>query len=232
VEALEGGDEALLRSVEIASTTSWPRNDKSTQATGWYISRMTDRPTTRLLVALLLLACRAPAAPAKTAATITPITTADLQQAAVAAVLAAPWDSDPSGWGTLCSIAAPCDTLIVEPRVVLLPAQAPAFFVPANRPQEVLLTAGYVPPGPVGGKQFRLGDWQACSGDRDTPAWRMARRGCVALGVARSEAPTSASAVTFALMTATPAKGLGWPRVRMTKREGEWHATLLSNATQ
>jgi len=161
-----------------------------------------------------------------------PITAGELQQAAVAAVLAAPWDSDPSGWGTLCSAAAPCDTLVVEPRVVLLPSQAPAFFVPANRPQEVQLTAGYLPAGPAGGKQLRLGDWQVCSGDRDTRSWRKVRRGCVALGVARSEAATSASAVTFALMTATPARGLGWPRVRMTKREGEWHATLLSNASQ
>ena len=193
---------------------------------------MTHRPTARLLLAISLLACRAPAAPPKSAATITPITAGDLQQAAVAAVLAAPWDNDPSGWGTLCSTTAPCDTLVVEPRVVLLPAQAPAFFVPANRPQEVLLTAGYLPAGVTGGKLFRLGDWQECSGDRDTRAWRKVRRGCVALGVARSEAATSASAVTFALMTATPAKGLGWPRVRMTKREGLWHATLLSNATQ
>ena len=159
---------------------------------------MTTPPSARLLVAVLLLACRAPAAPPKPAATTTPITAADLQQAAVAAVLAAPWDKDPSGWGTLCSTAAPCDTLVVEPRVVLLPAQPPAFFVPANRPQEVLLTAGYLPAGAAGGKLFRLGDWQVCSGDRDTPAWRKVRRGCVALGVARSEAATSASAVTFA----------------------------------
>ena len=193
---------------------------------------MTDHLNARLLAAVLLLACGAPAAPPKPATTLTPLTAGDLQQAAVAAVLAAPWDNDPSGWGTLCSTAVPCDTLVVEPRVVLLPAQAPAFFVPANRPQEVLLTAGYLPPGSAGGKLIRLGDWQACSGDRDTPGWRKVRRGCVALGVARSDTVTSASAVTFALMTATPAKGLGWPRVRMTKREGEWHATLISNATE
>jgi hypothetical protein len=193
---------------------------------------MTDRPIAPFLVAVLLMACGRPAPTPKPAASVTPITAADLQQAAVAAVLAAPWDADPSGWGTLCTPAAPCDTLVVEPRVVVLPAQAPAFFVPANRPQEVLLTDGYLPTGAAGGKRFRLGDWQECSGDRDTRAWRKVHRGCVALGVARSEAVTSASAVTFAMMTATPARGLGWPRVRMTKREGEWHATLISNATE
>lgn len=193
---------------------------------------MIDHLSPRLLVTTLLLACGAPAPPASTASAATPITAGDLQQAAVAAVLAAPWDADPSGWGTLCSPAAPCDTLVIEPRVVVLPAQAPAFFVPANRPQEVLLTAGYLATGPAGGKRLRLGDWQECSGDRDLPAWRKVHRGCVALAVARSEAVTSASGVTFALMTATPAKGLGWPRVRMTKREGEWHATLISNATE
>jgi hypothetical protein len=193
---------------------------------------MIVHPSLRLIVTSLLLACGAPAPRAGSAPAATPITAGDLQQAAVAAVLAAPWDADPSGWGTLCSPAAPCDTLVVEPRVVVLPAQAPAFFVPANRPQEVLLTVGYLPSGPAGGKRLLLGDWQVCSGDRDTPAWRKARRGCVALAVARSEAFTSTSGVTFALMTATPAKGLGWPRVRMTRREGEWHATLISNATE
>jgi hypothetical protein len=192
---------------------------------------MTTRPASRLLLAVSLLACGAPSAAPRPAATATPITSADLQQAAVAAVLAAPWDADPSGWGTLCSSAAPCDTLVVEPRVVVLPGTPPAFFVPANRPQETLLTAGYLPAGRVGGKLLRLGDWQECSGTRDTPAWKKVHRGCVALGIARAEEVTSASAVTFALMTATPARGLGWPRVRMTKREGQWHATLVSNST-
>ena len=192
---------------------------------------MTIRSIAPFLCVALLLACGTPGPTPKPATTITPITASDLQQAAVAAVLAAPWDADPSGWGTLCSATAPCDTIIVEPRVVVLPGTPPAFFVPANRPQEVLLTAGYLPAGFAGGKLLRLGDWQECSGARDTPAWRKVHRGCVALGVARSEEVTSASAVTFALMTATSAKGLGWPRVRMTKREGEWHATLVSNTT-
>jgi hypothetical protein len=192
---------------------------------------MTDRLIVPLLAALLLAGCGQSAVPPRPAASTTPITSADLQQAAVAAVLAAPWDADPSGWGTLCSSAAPCDTLVVEPRVVVLPGTPPAFFVPANRPQEALLTDGYLPAGPVGGKLLRLGDWQECSGARDTPAWKKVHRGCVALGIARAEEVTSASAVTFALMTATPATGLGWPRVRMTKREGQWHATLVSNST-
>jgi hypothetical protein len=192
---------------------------------------MTDRLIVPLLTAVLLTGCGNSAERPRPAATTTPITSADLQQAAVAAVLAAPWDADPSGWGTLCSGAAPCDTLVVEPRVVVLPGTPPAFFVPANRPQETLLTAGYLPAGPVGGKLLRLGDWQECSGARDTPGWKKVHRGCVALGIARAEEVTSASAVTFALMTATPARGLGWPRVRMTKREGQWHATLVSNST-
>ena len=113
------------------------------------------------------------------------------------------------------------------------PAQAPAFFVPANRPQEVLLTAGYLPdrpggrqavsPGRLAGVQRRPGHplpGARCGGAAWPSAWRAPRP------------PPRPPAVTFALMTATPAKGLGWPRVRMTKREGEWHATLLSNATQ
>jgi len=31
--------------------------------------------------------------------------------AALAAIAAAPWDADPTGWGTLCTAQAPCDTL-------------------------------------------------------------------------------------------------------------------------
>ncbi|MEP6687903.1 MAG: hypothetical protein ABJC36_06105, partial [Gemmatimonadales bacterium] len=94
------------------------------------------------LAALLVAACREntqprqPESPART-----PPTEAAIGQAAVAAVLAAPWDTDPAGWGTLCSIEVPCDTVVVEPRIVALPAQAPAFFVPDARDLAATLTA-------------------------------------------------------------------------------------------
>ena len=91
---------------------------------------------------LMLAACQAPPPPAREAASRprTPPTEAAIGQAAVAAVVAAPWDRDPAGWGTLCSPAAPCDTVVVEPRIVALPAQAPAFFVPEARDLVATLT--------------------------------------------------------------------------------------------
>ena len=94
------------------------------------------------LAGLVLAACQAPPPPAREPASQprTPPTEAAIGQAAVAAVVAAPWDRDPAGWGTLCSPAAPCDTVVVEPRIVALPAQAPAFFVPEARELAATLT--------------------------------------------------------------------------------------------
>ena len=80
---------------------------------------------------LALAACREPPRPPAEPPR-TPPSESDIVGAALAAVGAAPWDADPTGWGTLCTVEAPCDTVVVEPRVVMLPAQAPAFFVPAG----------------------------------------------------------------------------------------------------
>src|SRR5690348_16465978 len=89
---------------------------------------------------LLIGACTAPPAKAPAASVRTPPTAAAIGEAAVAAVAAAPWDHDPTGWGALCSADAPCDTLVAEPRIVALPAQAPAFFVPDRRDEAAKLT--------------------------------------------------------------------------------------------
>ena len=61
------------------------------------------------------------------------------------------------------------------------------------------------------------------------PAWSKGRVACVAFGVAGIESARS-DAITFALMVATPAKGLSWPRVRVTRPRESWRGRLLSNA--
>ena len=187
------------------------------------------------LAAILLgaLACRAPdrkpaAAPARQDA---PPTEAAIGHAALAALAAAPWDTDPSGWGSLCTSAAPCDTLVVEPRVVALPAQAPAFFVPERRDAVATLTPYGLTLAGVPGRHLRLGAWRDCSTKRDAPAWSKARVACVALGVAGAESARS-DAITFALLVATPARGLSWPRVRVTRPRESWRGRLLSNASR
>jgi hypothetical protein len=180
------------------------------------------------------LACNAPPprrATVPTARQDTPPTEAAISQAALAALAAAPWDADPSGWGSLCSAKAPCDTLVVDPRVVVLPAQAPAFFVPDRRDAAATLSAYALTLTGVPGRQVRLGAWRECSSRRDLPAWARARVACVALGVAGVESARS-DAITFALMVATPAKGLSWPRVRATRPRESWRGRLLSNASE
>jgi hypothetical protein len=161
----------------------------------------------------------------------TPPTESAIGQAALAALAAAPWDVDPSGWGSLCSSKAPCDTLVVEPRVVALPAQAPAFFVPERRDVAATLSAYALTLSAVPGRQVRLGAWRDCSSRRDLPAWAKARVACVALGIAGTESARS-DAITFALMVATPAKGLSWPRVRATRPREVWRGRLISNASE
>ena len=189
--------------------------------------------TTVLLLATVL-ACDAPP-PRRSAAPSprqdTPPTEAAISQAALAALAAAPWDVDPSGWGSLCSAQAPCDTLVLDPRVVALPAQAPAFFVPDRRDAAATLSAYALTLAGVPGRMVRLGAWRECSSRRDLPAWAKGRVACVAMGIAGVEAARS-DAITFALMVATPAKGLSWPRVRATRPRESWRGRLISNASE
>jgi hypothetical protein len=193
---------------------------------------MTRPPTYRLMLVLALVSCQAPPKPpAASQPSRTPPTAAAIGEAAVAAVVAAPWDHDPTGWGTLCTAEAPCDTLVVEPRIVSLPAQAPAFFVPDSRDQAATLTAYALSLMPLPGRHTMLGSWRQCSGRRDSPQWVKAHVACVALGVAGIET-ARADAITFALLVASPARGLSWPRVRVTRPRESWRGRLLSNASR
>ena len=181
------------------------------------------------LCGLVLAACRGPARePA--AEPSTPPSQVAIGQAALAALAAAPWDVDPTGWGTLCSAEAPCDTLVIEPHIVVLPSQAPAFFVPERREVAATLTADALGLFHVPGRQTTIGTWRDCSGRRDAPGWPKARVACVALGVAGLETARS-DAITFALLVVTPARGLSWPRVRVTRPRESWRGRLLSNAS-
>jgi len=182
------------------------------------------------LLALAIAACRAPA-PAREPPPppATPRTEAAIGQAALAAVAAAPWDADPTGWGALCTDEAPCDTLVVEPRIAMLPSQAPAFFVPDRREVAAMLSAHALTLAHAPGRETVLGSWRECSARRDAPGWSRGRVACVALGVAGPETARP-DAITFALLVATPAKGLSWPRVRVTRPRDSWRGRLQSNA--
>jgi hypothetical protein len=185
------------------------------------------------LSGVILVACRAPAKePARPTAPepTTPPTQVAIGQAALAALAAAPWDTDPTGWGSLCSAKAPCDTIVVEPKIVVLPLQAPAFFVPENRETAAMLSPYTLSLTHLSGRETKIGPWRECSGRRDQPGWTRARVACVALGVAGLETARP-DAITFALLVVTPAKGLSWPRVRVTRPRDSWRGRLLSNAS-
>ena len=147
---------------------------------------MSHRRGLALMLLLVIAGCQAP--PPKSTHVSQPVrtrpTAAAIGEAAVAAVAAAPWDHDPTGWGSLCSVEAPCDTLVVEPRVVSLPAQPPAFFVPDSRDEAAKLTDYALSLVRFPGRRTVLGSWGQCSGRRDSPQWRKARVACIALGVA------------------------------------------------
>jgi hypothetical protein len=180
------------------------------------------------LCGVTLAGCHAPARepPAEPS---TPPTQVAIGQAALAALAVVPWDSDPTGWGSLCSSEAPCDTLVVEPNIVALPSQAPAFFVPDRREVAATLSPYALTLSHVPGRQTKIGGWQECSNRRDAPGWPRARVACVALGVAGLESARP-DAMTFALLVVTPTKGLSWPRVRVTRPRESWRGRLLSNA--
>jgi hypothetical protein len=177
---------------------------------------------------LMLVACRSTEREPPPQAAIPPTQVA-IGQAALAALAAVPWDSDPTGWGSLCSAAAPCDTIVVEPLIVSLPSQAPAFFVPERRDVAATLSPYALTLFHVQGRETKIGAWRECSDRREAPGWTQARVACVAIGVAGLETARP-DAVTFALMVRTPAKGLSWPRVRVTRPRESWRGRLLSNA--
>ena len=177
-----------------------------------------------------LAACRAPAREPPPEPS-TPPTQIAIGQAALAALAVLPWDSDPTGWGTLCSTEAPCDTIVVEPHIVALPVQAPAFFVPERRELAATLSPYALTLSHLRGRQTKIGSWRECSDRRDAPGWPQARVACVALGVAGLETARQ-DAMTFALLVRTPAKGLSWPRVRVTRPRESWRGRLLSNASE
>lgn len=183
-----------------------------------------------LLLCVLGSACREPAREPPPPPE-TPPTQAAIVEAALAAVAAAPWDADPSGWGTLCTAEAPCDTLVVEPRIVSLPSQAPAFFVPDHREVAAMLSLNALALSHVRGRQTILGPWRECSARRDGSRWSKSRVACIALGVAGLESARP-DAITFALLVASPARGLSWPRVRVTRPREGWRGRLLSNASE
>jgi hypothetical protein len=184
------------------------------------------------LLGMVLAGCRAPVpAGAPSSSVSTPPTETAIEEAALAAVAAAPWDSDPSGWGVLCTAQAPCDTLVVEPHIVALPSQAPAFFVPDRRQVAATLSSYALSLSHVPGRQTIIGPWRECSARRDAPRWAKARVACVALGIAGYETARP-DAMTFALLIVTPAKGLSWPRVRVTRPRDSWRGRLLSNASE
>jgi hypothetical protein len=183
-----------------------------------------------LLLGLVLAACREPPRPPAEPAR-TPPSEDQITGAALAAIAAAPWDADPTGWGTLCTAKSPCDTLVVEPRIVMLPAQMPAFFVPDRRDLAATLTPYALTLAHFSGRRTVLGSWRDCSARRDAPRWAKARVACVALGVAGLESARP-DAMTFALLVATPARRLSWPRVRVTRPRESWRGRLISNASE
>src|SRR5882672_9475056 len=139
-----------------------------------------------LWVALATPACRE-AAPPPAPPAHGPPTPEAIVAAAMAVVAAAPWDTDPTGWGALCSSRNPCDTILIEPRVVSLPTQAPAFFVPDRRPVAVLLDAKGIERAELPGRHLVLSSWIECSARREQRTWAAARVACVAHGVAGME---------------------------------------------
>jgi hypothetical protein len=181
-------------------------------------------------VGLALAACAEPAPPPATRPQTPPSVNA-IVAAAVAAISAAPWDTDPTAWGALCSPKIPCDTVVIEPIVAALPAQAPAFFVPDRRPVAATLSGHGFSALTLPGRQVILGDWRECSARREGRNWTRGRVACVAVGIAGPE-NSRPDAMTFALLVLTPAKGLSWPRIRVTRPQNAWRGRVLSNASE
>jgi hypothetical protein len=172
-------------------------------------------PRTLLLTTLAALGCGRPAPP-------------PLQSGLAVALAALPWEADPTGGTAFCGAAAPCDTVLVEPRVVRVPHPAPAFFVPSSRPQLLNLATPLAADLTDLGRPYRFAEWGECLARRHDRDWRDRRLACVALGLA--EDSVVGDTLHLAVLALTPATGLAWPRLRLVAIRGGWHAELVSNA--
>jgi hypothetical protein len=172
-------------------------------------------PRVLLLTSLAAFACGRPARP-------------PLQAGLVAALAALPWETDPTGWMAFCSAAAPCDTVLVEPRVVRVPHPAPVFFVPGARPQVLNLASPPAADLTGLGRPYRFAEWGECLAKRHDRDWPDRRVACVALGLAGDSA--AGDTVHLAVLALTPGTGLAWPRLRLVAIRGHWRAELVSNA--
>jgi hypothetical protein len=171
-----------------------------------------------VLLSLALLGCGSSAQP-------------PLQAALPAAIAALPWDSAPAGAARLCGPTTPCDTLLVEPRVVRLPAPAPAFFVPASRDLIFNLSTSPGVDFRALRRVVRFSDWGACLARRLSPDFPRQRVACLALGIA-ADAPVRRDTLRVAILALTPAQGLVWPRVRVAVAGGQWRGSMTSYAGQ
>jgi hypothetical protein len=120
---------------------------------------------------------------------------------------------------------------VVESNVVALPAQPPAFFVPDRRPVAATMDGPGLSAFMLPGRHAILGNWRECSARREGRGWAVGHVACVAVGIAGLE-NSRPDAMTFALLVLTPAKGLSWPRVRVTRPQSAWRGRVLSNASE
>jgi hypothetical protein len=136
------------------------------------------------------------------------------------AIRSLPWERDVGNWLAFCGEDTRCDTLQVDPRVVLLPAQLPTFFVPAARPLYLDLSDSARRAKLDVGRPVRYADWESCLESRLTPEWRRARVACVAMGIGAPYSPSDT--VNLALLVVTPGRGLVWPHFQLVTRGARW----------
>jgi hypothetical protein len=149
-----------------------------------------------------------------------------LQDAATSVSAQLPWDSGSSGWESICSLRAPCDSIWVDARVSAIPGAAVVVILPGRLPVAGSLVRV---PGILGdGHPTGLRPWEEC-GDAfaATPRPHIA---CVALGIVgqRSRPPDS---LVFAIYMLAPATANAWSVARAVHDSAGWRATVLSHGT-
>jgi hypothetical protein len=168
-----------------------------------------------LVLSVVIVACGKPVRP-------------PVQSGLAAALAALPWEVDPTGWSAFCGASGPCDSVLIEPRVVRVPHPAPVFFVPSARPQMLNLASPPAADLAAIRRPYRYADWSECLAMRHDPGWRQRGVACVALAIAGEI--DHADTLNVAVLALTPGTGLAWPRIRVVASRGRWRAELVSNA--
>ena len=147
---------------------------------------------------------------------------------ALAAVGTAPWHVGAQGWQALCPASAPCDTVVVDPRVAFAPRARQSIWIPHNDSTLFLLTGTDGSSAQARQPVIRLGEWRACLTAMEARPRGGPVNACAAVAFPDAVGSSTDSVLVF-VTAVTPASGMSWSQIVIHKGpDGVWMGRVRS----